>query len=173
MAVCWPRAPPQKTSFWLSWTMDGAAASGSWNKTWEYWGESNFQRTDREFGYLLVWLPHFTEGRKLRKFSLREEDILALSSFHFPMLPSLAALGNHKWRLELGRCWHSAGWAQAHWWLRVRETLVLGGQRLSLFAQSPDTPALPVPLQLYFVLREHWIVSSNPSESAAFFRRSV
>lgn len=57
--------------------------------------------------------------------------------------------------------------------LGVRETLALGGQRSSLFAQSPDTPALPVPLRLYFVLGEHRIVSSNPSESAVFFRRSV
>lgn len=36
--------------------------------------------------------------------------------------------------------------------LRAREFLVLGGQRLSLFARSLDTPGLPVPLWLYFVL---------------------
>ena len=32
------------------------------------------------------------------------------------------------------------------------QPLVLGGQRLSLFAQSLDAPGLPVPLWLYFVL---------------------
>lgn len=57
--------------------MDGAAASGSWNTAREYWGESRFQRADREFGYLLVQLPQFTEEETEAQ---REEDILAESS---------------------------------------------------------------------------------------------
>lgn len=41
--------------------MDGAAASGSWENTKECWGESRFQKAERELGSLLVQLPHITE----------------------------------------------------------------------------------------------------------------
>lgn len=110
-------------------------------------GENHILRAEREFDYPLVYsLSFYRRGNRLGERGRHPSPLRG-------SLPQATLSGStRKWQRKTGVGQVLALWRLGPGSLMGSEPLVLGGQRLSLFAPSPDTPGLPVPLRLYFVL---------------------